>query len=195
MGTREEDMKYRTQKWIGIIRECAVIALKRLKCTAGYPKSFIQNNKEDIKQFKKLIKIISKNIKDDSFKDIKDILKSNLKKNTEIKIKYICVVGNPISLRGLPSDLPQEKLFYYLPSHPIGLVLIPKSNINIDENHGKMYMSFKIEDLEKWIDQERKKWDFGIGTINDNFYFSSINNIKIRDYLKIYFFHNCSNKN
>ncbi len=128
-------------------RDNAINTLNRLKTATGFPDSFIYNNEKDRKEFDALFTRIKKKTK------IKKIIKV-LGAGNEPSL--LTTGGNPTSLGPLPDGWKQEERFYYSQNHPILMVF---------EKEGKGDKCCTLGELEKWIDDERKNWDFILGTI------------------------------
>lgn len=132
-------------------RKYALSGLDRLKSPCGYPKSCIYDEDADKKEFNALFKRIKRNTKIDK---IKKVLKEGSKPS------LLTTGGEPIILQGIPPEWEQENRAFYSSNHPIIMIFgMTKSG------NGKGERCCTLGELEKWIDSEKKKWDFWLGVV------------------------------
>lgn len=128
-------------------RDKALLALNKLKTPTGYPESFIYNRDGSAQEFQELLKRISKNT---SREKISKALESGCIPS------LLTTGGSPIILNGLPEEWEQEEKTYYSPNHPILMVF---------EEHKKGDVCCTLGELEKWIDDEKSRWNFWLGVV------------------------------
>lgn len=134
-------------------RKFALSGLERLKTTTGYPKSWLYNKDNDRKEFKAIYKRIKKRTEEEK---IKQVLKDGNKPS------LLTTGGNPFVLAGVPDEWEQKNKTYYSPNHPIIMIFGVEKN---GQSKGKGERCCSIGDLEKWITDEKKRWDFWIGIL------------------------------
>lgn len=136
-------------------RELRILGLNRLKLVTGYPKGWIYNESDDKIIFNALFKIISKNTKSEKLKKVLD-------KN--ITPSLICVVGLPNEINGIDPNWEIHERSFYSGNQPVMLIFnINKTNQN---QIGKGERACTLEELGKWIDEEKRNREFWIGTVS-----------------------------
>lgn len=132
-------------------RKYALSGLERLKKTTGFPKSWIYDEGSDRKEFNALYERIKRNTKIDK---VKNALKYGSRPS------LLTTGGNPISLQGIPAEWEQEYRSFYSSNHPVMMIFGVTKNGN-----GKGERCCTLGELEKWIDLEKKRWDFWLGVV------------------------------
>ncbi len=148
-------LEYRWNFWDRISgRGYALKGLERFKNTSGYPISWIYNDEKDKNEFNALFKRIKRKT---SVGKIKNVL-------NEGHIPSLLVTGgSPIELNKLPPEWDQKDKFYYTSNHPIMMAFnISRSN---KAQRGKMERCCSIGELERWLIDEKKNWDFWLGGV------------------------------
>lgn len=134
-------------------RKYALSGLDRLKRPYGYPKSWICNNTTDKKEFNAILERVKRNTK---IEKIKEVLKDG-------NIPSILTIGgDPIILNGVPTEWEQEDKTFYSSNHPIIMIFGVTKSGNLNGNGERCCT---LGELEKWIDSEKKKWDFWLGVV------------------------------
>jgi len=134
-------------------RKYALSGLERLKSPSGFPKSYIYNEDADKKEFKAIFKRIKRNTK---VVKIKNALKEGNKPS------LLTTGGNPIPFQGIPPEWEQENKAFYSSNHPV-LMIFGVTKKGTGKGKGKRCCT--LGELEKWIDSEKKKWDFWLGVV------------------------------
>jgi len=134
-------------------RRYALSGLDRLKCPSGFPKSWIYNEDTDKKEFNALYKRIKRNTKNDK---VKNVIKEGNKPS------LLTIGGNPISLEGILPEWKQENKAFYSSNHSVLMIFGVTKN---GGGKGKAERCCTLGELEKWIDSEKKKWDFWLGVV------------------------------
>jgi hypothetical protein len=134
-------------------RKYALSGLERLKRPSGFPESFIYNEDPDKKEFKALFKRIKRKTK---VVKIKKVLKDGYEPS------LLTTVGNPILLQGIPPEWEQENRSFYSSSHSVLMSFGVTKN---GDGQGKGERCCTLGELEKWIDSEKKQWDFWLGVV------------------------------
>jgi len=134
-------------------RKYSLIGLKRLKSGAGYPVTFIQRDiKNDRKCFDALLILMKNNIES-------GLALENLRDGNVPSV--ITAVGQPIPIGGLPPELEQEKRCFFSNVHPIAMSF-PTQN---GKDNQKIILCCTIGDIERWIDKQKRCWDFWLGVV------------------------------
>ena len=134
-------------------RKYTLSGLDRLKNPSGIPKSCIYNKDTDKKEFNALFKRIKRNTKIDK---IKNVLKEGNKPT------LLIVGGYPIPFQGIPPEWKQENKAFYSSNHSVLMIFDVTQN---GTGKGKAERCCTLGELEKWIDSEKKKWDFWLGVV------------------------------
>ena len=134
-------------------RKYAISGLERLKSPTGFPKSWIYNEDTDKKEFNALLKRIERNTKIDKIKII--LNEGNIP-------SLLTTGGNPIPFQGIPPEWEQENKAFYSSNHSVLMIFGVKKNGN---GKGKGERCCTLGELEKWIDSEKKEWDFWVGVV------------------------------
>lgn len=134
-------------------RKYALSGLDRLKRPSGFPKSWIYDEGSDKKEFNALYKRIKRNTKIDK---IKNTIKAGDKPS------LLTTGGNPIQLQGIQDDWEQEYKSFYSKNHPVIMIFGVTKKGN---GKGKGERCCTLGELEKWIDSEKRRWDFWLGVV------------------------------
>lgn len=134
-------------------RKYAISGLERLKNGSAYPISWIFNDENNKKEFNALFNRIKKNTQAEN---IKSLLIDGFKPD------LLATAGMPIIIGGINPEWKQEYKAFYSSNHPILMTF--KVNI-CGETIIKGDRCCSIGELEKWIDNEKKKWDFWLGVV------------------------------
>jgi hypothetical protein len=81
--------------------------------------------------------------------------------NEQLKVStpaLICVGGDPIKITSIPNEWNQNEKYYYSNNHPILLLFG-------ELNKGKAIRVGCIGDLDKWLQNEKKEWDYWVGAL------------------------------
>lgn len=133
-------------------RNHALEGIRRLKSGKGYPDSWIYNDDKDKKEFNALYRRIKRNTKN---AQIKAILKEGHVPS------LISIAGEPIVIKGLEPKCPLEHKISYIGNHPIMLIF----NVDRSGGKGKGGRCCSLEELEGWINNEKRLWDFWAGVV------------------------------
>lgn len=133
-------------------RKYALKGVERLKSGKGYPSSWIFNDEKDKIEFNALYRRIVKKTKND------DLKKMITKKQ---RPSLITIGGSPIEIRGVVPEWPLEQRISYIGNYPVMLVFgVPRIG-----GKGSGVRACSLEDLERWIDDEKRTWDFWAGVV------------------------------
>ena len=156
-------MLYRVVKQFGVWdklagRDKALQGLNRLKSAAGYPVNFIYaSNQQESRVFEALLKRIKKHSKESKIRDVLD---------DGFHPYLIATAGDPIEIKGVPSDWSQEAKFFYPDNQPVLVVFkIPKNSDENDSKNDKGDKACTLGELDTWLSQEKDQLDFCIGVI------------------------------
>lgn len=140
-------------KWIDYMtrRSYRLAGLERLKTTGGYPKGFIFDDKKNATEFKALIKIIKSNTKSEK---LKMVFKEGHRPS------LITTGGDPYKINGIDERWDLHEKTFYSSSHPV-IVLF---GVSRKGGNGKAEKACTLGELEKWIEDEKRKREFWVGT-------------------------------
>ena len=148
---------YKCLEYIGYIDKCrgrsyALDGLKRLELPTGYSKDprggWIFNDEIDSKVFFALEKRISKK---SECQELKSVLA------TGVRPSCILIGGEPVSIKGVPPEWPQECKYGYLPTASVMCLFGIQRSGN---SAGKALRACALFELKKWLDEEKEKRKF-----------------------------------
>lgn len=134
-------------------RNKALSGIERLKSVSGFPQSFIYDEEPDKKEFEALYKRIKKNSKNEK---IRSLIKEGNRPS------LLTPAGSPIMFRGVPLEWEQKNKGFYSSNHSVLMIFGVTRN---GSDKGNAERCCTLGELEKWIDLEKKAWEFWLGVV------------------------------